>query len=190
MSNERETFLRLFEIAVSDERHHYESYHRHVRFHVGLVTAIGGATATGVLDNPTWYRFLAIPLASLAIVFVSRNAIRVSNTGYRRFLEAVTIRAKIEHRLGLWEAPTSQPGSPWWESEPIVPRRHREDRADATSSENFVKSHMTSGSHSHYVGLLRAIECLGWTLLALSAVSLAAVAVCPEFLAAAEPPLR
>ena len=89
--------------------------------------------------------FFALSFGAVIVFFISELAIKGIYHSYKSFLETVTVRAKIEQRLGL--ADISDIEYYHWGNEPIVYHRYIESRNKYNSSAEFVKSTLNEDSH-------------------------------------------
>jgi len=144
-----EKLLKLYKLAI-DEEHHYETaHHERIAFFSGFLSALVTGTGFGLLQASEWYHFALLCVGPILIFAVSAIAIDSAFRGYQRFLEAVTVRAKIEQKLGLTSTQRSEASAPdfYWQSEPIIPHRHIESRRKHESSKSFIDAHATKGYH-------------------------------------------
>jgi hypothetical protein len=102
---------------------------------------------------------VAILCAGPLLIFtISTIAIDGTFCLYQRFLEAITIRAKIEQELGLTKmrSDNADSSNSYWWLEPIIPLRHIESRKGCDSSDAFINEYSTKGYHLWTVRLFRA----------------------------------
>jgi hypothetical protein len=124
----------LLPLAWEQEKYFLEEVHRRLVFFGSLLPALLGATVAGVLSATEWFHFLAIGVGPLVILMVGRAARDAMKRSSRRFLEAVTLRAKCEHALGMTN-PRPGPGrSTWVETESFVCGRHLRGRLSLQSA--------------------------------------------------------
>ena len=160
---ETDDLLKLFENAVSEEHYFLEAHQDRVAFYSGLVTVIVAGTAVGFLQASDWYHFAALCVGPMLLFAVSANAIAGSFRLYQRFIEAVTVRAKIEQELGLTKVLSRDTGEvdSYWPSEPLVPCRHIESRKMYESSTAFIREVSGKGYHGITSRLFWGIQWLG-----------------------------
>jgi hypothetical protein len=158
-----EDLLKLYQLVLDEEHHYNEAHQSRIAFHMGLITAIFTGIGAGFFLASDWYHFLALCSGPVLIFFVARNAEDATHGLYQRFLEAVTVRAKIEQELGLTEPRSSAPDSPhtYWASEPITPSRHIATRSEYGSSREFVDAYSRRGYHGKAMRLFRWSRWLG-----------------------------
>jgi hypothetical protein len=147
---ETENLMKLYELAVNEEHYYVDAHQDRIAFYMGLITAIVAAIGAGLLQASEWYHFAALCIGPALIFVVSKNARSGITRFYQRFLETVTIRAKIEQELGLTQQSSSNLNAThlYWASEPIIAPRHVNSRRTYESSETFVKEHLKKGYHS------------------------------------------
>ncbi|MCP4590328.1 MAG: hypothetical protein GY842_06275 [bacterium] len=160
---DQEMLLRLYDLVVREEHYFLDAYQVRVGYYTRLVLAIAGVTVVGLyLASYTaeWYHFAALCVGPVLIYALSATARDGCYRFYRRYLEAVTSRAKIEQELDL---STPRPEAEerdhtYWANEPYVPPRHVTARKRHRSSEEFIRSSMRRGFHRWNERLLRGFE--------------------------------
>lgn len=118
----------LLHLAWEQEKYFLDELQRRLVFFGSLLPALVGATVVGVLSATEWFHFLVLvagPWVVLLVGGAARDAMRRSS---RRFLEAVTLRAKCEHALGMTNQRPGPGRSTWVETEPLVCGRHLRGR--------------------------------------------------------------
>jgi len=145
-----ENLVKLYELVVKEEHYYVDAHQDRIAFYMGLITAILAAIGAGILQASEWYHFLALCIGPILIFVVSKNAQSGIARFYQRFLETVTIRAKIEQELKLTQQSSNNLDAThlYWASEPIIAPRHFNSRRAYDSSETFVKEQLKKGYHS------------------------------------------
>ena len=159
---ENEKLLKLYELAINEEHHFLEQHQSRIAFYSGIVSALVAGTAAGLFQASEWYHVAILCAGPLLIFTISTIAIDGTFRLYQRFLEAITIRAKIEQELGLTKmrSDNADSSNSYWRLEPIIPLRHIESRKDCESSDAFINKHSTKGYHLWTVRLFRAFQWL------------------------------
>ena len=160
MTTNKDNLLKLYELAINEEHRFLEAHQARVAFYSGIVSALVAGTVAGLLHSSEWYQIAVLCVGPALIFAVSTIAIDGTFRLYQRFLEAITIRAKIEQELGLTRKCSSNAHATdlYWESEPIIPLRHIESRKSYESSDAFIKQNSTKGYHFWTVRLFRAFQ--------------------------------
>ena len=146
--------LQLYSTAKAEEFHFLTAHHSRVAFYAGLLSTLLAATIGGLASakEPLHYGLLLIgPFIS---ILVALTAFSGTLRPYRRFLEAVTMVAKLEERLGLAEKPQHPRGPKWYQTEALVPCRFTESRNQVKDSGEFVDSHRRKGYRRAVLWLL------------------------------------
>jgi hypothetical protein len=120
----REELWKLYELAINEEHYFLKAHHDRAAFYSGIISALVAGTIAGIFRASEWYHFLALCTGPVLISMISAIAIEGTRRPYQRFLEAVTVRAKIEGELGLTKERSSNADEPdFWRREAIVPLR-------------------------------------------------------------------
>jgi len=152
-SIDRHKLFRLYLAVRSEEVQWMNRHEQHFRHYVMLVTAILAAMLGAVYQFRGNVLF-TLTAASVGFVFniaFCRLAVLACNRSYRRFLEAVTIEAKLEAFLGL-DGPrpsaSDHRGSSarFPKDAHLLPERYLRSRHQGTAAE-FVKDNMGEGSN-------------------------------------------
>jgi len=157
---ENEKPLKLYELAINEEHHFLDAHQNRVAFYSGILSALVAGTVAGFFQASEWYHLAFLCIGPVLILVLSTIAIDGTLRFYQRFVEAVTIRAKIEQELGLTEehsVNTNVSGS-YWRSEPIIPLRHIESRKKYESSDAFIKEHLKGGYHLWTIRWFRGFQ--------------------------------
>jgi hypothetical protein len=147
----RDELWKLYEFTTTEERHFLKAHHDRAAFYWVIVSALLAGTIAGLLRASDWYHFAVLCIGPVLISGVSAIAMMGTARPYRRFLEAVTVRAKIEGELGLTKERSSNADEPFWKREAIVPLRHLESREDkyhetpSKTSKIWVNRRLTKG---------------------------------------------
>lgn len=147
---------KLFEfyLALRPEQVAWMTRHeQHLRHYMMLVTAILAAILGALYQfrDDVLFSLAAASLGFGVNILLCCLALSACNRFYQRFLEAVTIQAKLEHFLGL-DGPrpnTADHGcssAPFPEDAHLLPERWLESRDQETAAE-FVKDNMSKGSN-------------------------------------------
>ena len=157
---DRNFWLELYKVNVEAEQYFLTEHHTRINFFAGILTTLIGATIVGIVQIPSQYLLLTL-LGAVMIVVISYLGNKAVARLYGRFLESITVRAKLEHRLGLGKKSHGAGSSnEWWAVEQIVASRHLADREKFTTSEEFVENRLQVPSSYH--GLA---SCMFWCVL-------------------------
>ncbi len=155
-----EELLKLYELVINEEHYFLDAHQNRVAFYSGILSVLVAGTVAGFFQASEWYHLVFLCVGPVLIFVVSTIAIDGTFRIYQRFLEAITIRAKIEQELSLTKkhsVNTNVSGS-YWQSEPIIPLRHIKSREDYESSNAFIKNHETKGYHLWTIRLFRGFQ--------------------------------
>ena len=157
---EHEELFKLYELAVNEEHHFLDAHQNRIAFYSGILSALVAGTVVGLFQASEWYHLAILCVGPVLIFVVSKIAIDGTFRLYQRFLEAVTIRAKIEQELGLTKkrSVNTNATNSYWQSEAIIPLRHIRSRKDYLSSNAFIREHSTKGYHLWTRRLFRAFK--------------------------------
>ncbi len=140
--------FKLYELAIDEHHYYIDIRDSRVTFYVGILSALVTVLGVGLFQASEWYQFAFLSLSSLLISAVSKIAVEATRLTYRRQLESITVRAKIEQQLGLtqvsWADAADSHSS--WASEPLIPARHIAVRESHDSSDAFILRNLAKGS--------------------------------------------
>ena len=126
MNNQKNNFIELYKI-VTEEAHYFLNEHqKRISFYVSLLTALIGGIVIGFFYSKYWYHYLLLVLGPITLIRISSIAKLGTERMYQRFLEAITVRAKLEHRLGM--DLNDQNNKSWLKNEPLITKRHMDSR--------------------------------------------------------------
>ena len=74
------------------------------------------------------------------IISISIIALEGTHRFYQRFLESVSMKAKIEQILGLTEVIPDNNCNHYWKNESMIPQRHVRSRKVSDSSDEFIEN--------------------------------------------------
>ena len=153
--------LKLYELQINEGHVYLKVYENRIGFYSGLISAIIGGiiySITSFGSNPIFPVLLIAELLLLAAI--SQLAIIGTDRQYRQLLENITVRAKIEIKLGLTESITDNKIAKEinWESEPIVAPRHLKSREEYRTSERFINDKLGKGYNYWPRAILRGIQ--------------------------------
>lgn len=155
-----EKLLKLYELAVNEEHHFLDAHQKRVAFYSSILSALVAGIFAGLFRSSEWYHLAILCVGPILVFVVSKVGIDGTFRLYQRFLEAVTIRAKLEQELGLTKkrSVNTNATDSYWQSEPIIPLRHIESREGYESSDAFIKEHSTKGYHLWTIRLFRGFQ--------------------------------
>jgi hypothetical protein len=152
--------LELYGIYVEEEIEFIKEHHKRVDFYSFIIIAVLGATVKGIIDliPYSWYYQIILFMSPVFIYIISGLAIKGTDRVYKRFLQAVTMRAKIEQGLGLTQEYLTgylnkiilnkkmidRVDNPYWASDPLIYKRHIKSRKEYDDSDAFVKGVLNS----------------------------------------------
>jgi hypothetical protein len=170
----RQELFKLREIAHDEELAFLEAHQKRVAFYSSLISAILVATLAGALkaENALHYFLLILgPVLVFSIAAIAKDATR---RFYRRYVEAVTMEAKLDQALDLTD-PDWLPKrtSGYWIDESLIPQRFLNSRKEAENSQAFIDKRLDTG----YQGATRSLFVMFEVIAVVLAVCLICVAV-------------
>ena len=114
---------------------------------MGLITALITGITAGIFQVQNWYEYVPLILGSFLLCVVTKHAKNGLKRIYKRSLETITMRAKIETELGLTKPrnKTNKNNKSAWETEPIIAPRFLETREQYSNSKDFVCDRLNKG---------------------------------------------
>ncbi len=142
-----EQLFKLYELLVREEYFFIQLRQSRVAYYSGILVTLVSATVTGLLLAEKPYQFLLLGVGPIMIFVVALIAIFGTSRPHLRFLETITMRAKVEQDLGLTDATSrlSAERGESWSGEPIVPARYVESREKYKTSDDFIKGERMQG---------------------------------------------
>jgi hypothetical protein len=140
---------KLLEIEIHEEQHFLEAHQKRVAFYTSILSAILAATIAGGMKAESGYHFALLLAGPLLIFVISHIARDGTFRIYQRFLEAITIRAKIEQAIGLTSPINELLDTPniYWKDESFIPPRHLDARQKFKSTSQFLEESNKAGYH-------------------------------------------
>lgn len=150
---EEEHFLELWKQYYVNEVAYLDLHFKYANWYSAFFIALFAAYIVGLSQYYTSLAsifFLALPILVIVLAQLARKAM---DRFYQRFLEAVTMLAKLEKLLGL-DGPIQAKSNVkslmdlWPEDKRFIPERHYRSRyAEEKSSREFVKKGMKLGAN-------------------------------------------
>ena len=144
---ENDKILKLYELSVNEEHYFLDAHQSRATFYSGFISALVVGTVAGLLRANDWKQLVAICAGPILIFIISKIALKGCFRFYQRYIETVTIRAKIEQELGLTRCQLDNTDETdfYWQSEPIIPFRHINSRKTYNTSDDFIKQFIDKG---------------------------------------------
>lgn len=151
---ERKETFEFYKLIRSEEISWLNLHQQYTQQYLKLISAIL-AISLGAL-----YQFRTIPFLLIVVIvgpslniFLCITAIKMCNRFYQRFLECITIQAKIEPLIGIIykrkKKKNNTPNFFFPKDEYYFPERWLESRKNHNSSLDFIKNQMRSGSNKY-----------------------------------------
>ena len=161
--------LKLYEILIGEEQFFINDYHTRLSFYMGLVTATVAGMVAGMFASTEWYQFAVVSVGAIILILISFFANDGISRSYRRALETITMKTKIEILIGLTipQIPKKKVSSHKWSSEPIIPIRYLINHNNYDASEDFVNDLSKKGYLKTLRTLFWAVRIIGLMLFGL-----------------------
>jgi len=146
----REDLLHLYQLVENREKAFRDDLFRFTNFYSAVCYAILAGTISGLITFHTKGAILmALLLGPILTFSVCVLAIRATGDIYKRIIEEVAVKAKLENALGLdcCLAVKEFQGTHtiWKEDTSLIPTRHAKRRLREEASEAFVKKSAVGG---------------------------------------------
>jgi hypothetical protein len=173
LKNSMETFmettdlLKLYELYIKEEHDFLEAHQTRIKYYSTIISALFVALIAGILKASQWYHVMILLIGPVLIFVIAKIAKEGTFRLYQRFLEAITMRAKVERDLGL-ASPNLSPvneSTTYWEDEPIISPRHLDSRLKITKSDKFIEEHKKKGYHKWTLYLFNTFQIFSFLLL-------------------------
>ena len=146
----------LYKIYCEDQRAYLGFHYRYKYYYTLLLSALLAVFVGGILEfheSPYTPVLFAIPILMIAVSTLGRLSI---DRYYKRFLESITICAKIENVLGLDRSIRTKKSEfteiLWSKDKQLLPYRWMRDRTECgkyESSEDFIDERMNMGDNKY-----------------------------------------
>lgn len=151
-----ETLLRLYEIYSRAEKSHLDSHYKYRNYYATMLSALMAIFMGGMLQFYDKPFAPALFVVLLCIGILSEFGIRTGDRYYKRFLESIVIKSKIEHVIGFENSikplKSSYTEILWDEDEHFIPKRWFNGRrkivkVSIKSSKDFISKRMHMGDN-------------------------------------------
>lgn len=138
LNDNKEVLLHLYEIVSKEEKYYIGRFFNHLKLHWAVISALISAYILAI------YKFKHIELLTLSFIIPTGIIIltfafkEISKRDYRRFLDSIIFKAKIESLLGLDKLKLNNKAE-YWKNEPLIPIRHLENRKNFENSKKFFE---------------------------------------------------
>ncbi len=149
--------FRLYENTLSEERYFLSEHQIRLQFYLRIIMALLAGSAFGIYYF-TIKLFVPLILAQIVTIYISYLGKKGSERLFQRFLEALTVRAKLEEDLQMI-TPRGNEGH-WTLSEPYVNKRHLNSRKQNSDSEEWVSVRLHSDNNYQKIAnsLFRVVD--------------------------------
>lgn len=153
--------LELYRLAREDEISWLNLYRQYSQQYFALVAALFGVSLGAIYHfrNEPWFS-IAIIVGPILGALLSIIAVKTCDRFYQRFLESVTIQAKLEPLVGVTEKRSISADSPQLTPFPddvhYIPERWFESRSQRTAAD-FVQVNKRKGSNKYVVWSFRVL---------------------------------
>lgn len=175
-----EVLLKILEMNYKDEAEHIQLFHNNVKFFAGFIlTVIGGVLLVNMKGDSSMLANISYFAGGIVVVAGSILGYCSARSAYRRHLEAIIERAKIQDLLGYSNLVTQSV----WKGENLFSIRHSIDRNSRSDSYSFLKYRLNRGMMIIIAIFYGLTVLMGSVLIAVGAlVQFEILAKLPEFI--------
>jgi len=143
-TNEKKFLLGLLDIAITESSALDDMIAKTARFYFSITLGMCGFLLAfkQYSDNTTNANLFVI--VGILMILVGIGAYYSLKSLYRRALETITFRAKVEDCLGLTDS-ESYHSKNYWSSEPLITLRYLKSRCSRQTSQEFVDQYLSCG---------------------------------------------
>ena len=145
---DKEELIKLYELTLNESNELLKRYENKISFFWKIISSIFAGFVIGIFGATKIYHFVILMIAPIIVILISYLAKKALYRDYLNFLERVTLRAKIEDKLGLMDEYDYT--NLKWRNEPLIPLRYFESRNNFNTSEEFIQYHITEGYQAIY----------------------------------------
>jgi hypothetical protein len=147
----------MYKMSCEEEKYFLSEHHKRFAFYISLIVLCFGAVLTAIFQaklNPGNFYFLIF--GPFVIILVSFIGMLATKSSYKRFLEAITFRAKIEVDLKMDKIRDNNDGEAWYCKEPYINKRYLIDRNDGSrDSKEWVDNKLKFINLNKWFGILQ-----------------------------------
>lgn len=145
MDNQKTEFLlRLYDNTFKDESEHIQLEQKTLTLFSTLILAIIGGVLIVLKDmNEDIIKTTTLFVGGFLEIIISFITISAYKANYRRHLESIALRAKLEDLLNFQSE--EYKGSLYWKEETLLLKRYEIDRGQYENSDEFVQDRVNKG---------------------------------------------
>jgi hypothetical protein len=141
---EKELLQKLYELSFGDESEHIQLEQKTLALFTSMILATVGGILFVLKDIHDFFvQELTLFTGGILVIILSILAIKAFHSNYRRHLEAIATRAKLEDLLEFNSE--KYRGKIYWLNESLLLTRYVKDRCKYKNSEDFVKDRVNKG---------------------------------------------
>ena len=141
---DKDMLIKLYEVTFNDEALHIQYEQKTLSIYISLILAIVGGVLIVLKDIKDEYlQVMTLIIGGFLIILFCYIATRSFKSNYRRHLEAIAFRSKIEHLLDFDKDKFKS--NSCWSEENLMMKRYLEDRRKYKNSEEFVQDRLNKG---------------------------------------------
>lgn len=168
---EKELLIKLYELSFSDESELIQLEQKTLALFTSITLAVIGGVLFVLKDmNDPFVKELALFTGGILIIILSILAIEAYRSNYRRHLETIARRAKIEDLLELND--DKYKGKVYWKDEALILTRYITDRSMYKNSEDFVKDRLSKGFAPIVKNIFISISLIGFLFIIIGFIKL------------------
>lgn len=145
--------MKLYEIHSEDQISHLDSHYKYRNYYTTILSALLAIFVGGMLQFYKQPFAPALLVVLFSIGVLSEFGKRTIDRYYRRFLESVSILAKIENILGVDNSIKTEHSeftkTLWSNDKQLIPDRWIRDRNQYETSEQFISKRMKMGDNRY-----------------------------------------
>lgn len=145
--------IEIYKTTVLEEQFFLSDHHKRLAFYIGFISTLFVGTIAGIYKAQEAYEYLLIIVGPLAIWVLSFVGYKISKRAYKRFLETITVKAKIERKLNLDKKPINvdDQDTDWISTEQILNSRDIENqkKGNFKTSAEWVDNQMSRRGSVH-----------------------------------------
>jgi hypothetical protein len=159
----RDELLKLYKFSENREKAYRDELYRFVNFYSAVCYAVLGLTLSGfyAIYTQKGNTSLLLLFGPMLAFLICALGIRVAFRTYNRIIEEISVKAKLEHLLGLdqpirvMEIPNNTPI--WTEDSSLISTRHAKRRCEESNSDTFIVTSSQRGLYREiriYFGII------------------------------------
>ena len=140
-----EQLFELYQLVLKEEHFTLDEHQKRFSFFLVFNSSLIAATVAGAMKADSLLGFVLLLVGPALIFYISLLGKKGTFRFYRRFIEVISIRAKLEQIMRFDEILPNPDHAVYWINEGLTPPRHKASREGCDTSEEFIEANAHKG---------------------------------------------